>query len=97
MLALVIAACLSTKDTCQDFQLLYDPHEVTLSTCLAAGQVETRSLEGNPRRLDDSALELRLPGARHRRPLRAPLQRARCRSQERICSHFSSASSRSSY
>jgi hypothetical protein len=41
MLELVIAACL-TAGPCRDFSLLYDPREVPLTMCVAAGQVEGR-------------------------------------------------------
>lgn len=37
MIALVIAACLETGE-CRDFNLLYDPREVSLMTCMIAGQ-----------------------------------------------------------
>ena len=40
MLALVIAACLATAGSCRDFQLLYDPREVSLMTCVTVGQAE---------------------------------------------------------
>jgi hypothetical protein len=39
MIELVIAACLATGD-CRDFSLLYDPYEVSLMTCMIAGQPE---------------------------------------------------------
>ena len=35
---LVILACLSGGVRCQDFSLLYDPREVSLMTCMVAGQ-----------------------------------------------------------
>lgn len=38
MIALVIAACLNTTQECRDFELLYDSYEVSMMTCLAAGQ-----------------------------------------------------------
>jgi hypothetical protein len=48
MLQLVIAACL-TAGPCRDFTLLYDPREVPLMMCVAAGQVEiARWQEGHP-------------------------------------------------
>lgn len=37
MIELVIAACLSTG-ICQDFSTLYDPRDVSLITCMTAGQ-----------------------------------------------------------
>jgi hypothetical protein len=40
MLALVIAACLPTAGSCRDFQLLYDPQEVSLMACATVGQAE---------------------------------------------------------
>jgi hypothetical protein len=40
MLALVIAACLSSSGPCRDFQLLYDPQHLSLARCVAAGQIE---------------------------------------------------------
>jgi hypothetical protein len=39
MIALVIAACLGTEE-CRDFSLLYDPGDVSLMTCMIAGQAE---------------------------------------------------------
>ncbi|MBD9527385.1 MULTISPECIES: hypothetical protein [Paracoccus] len=38
MIALVIAACLNTTQECRNFQLLYDPYEVSMMTCMVAGQ-----------------------------------------------------------
>ena len=41
MLELVIAACLASgSGECRDFSMLYDPGEVPLMVCIAAGQVE---------------------------------------------------------
>ncbi len=37
MIELVIAACLSAGN-CQDFRSLYDAREVSLMTCMVAGQ-----------------------------------------------------------
>jgi hypothetical protein len=37
MIELVIAACLGAAE-CQDFRLLYDAREVSLITCMIAGQ-----------------------------------------------------------
>lgn len=37
MIELVIAACLATGP-CQDFRTLYDAREVSLITCITAGQ-----------------------------------------------------------
>ena len=49
MLQLVIAACLSTAGPCRHFSLLYDPREVPLMMCVAAGQVEiARWQESHP-------------------------------------------------
>ena len=39
MIELLIAACLATGD-CREVSLLYDPHEVTLLTCIMSGQAE---------------------------------------------------------
>jgi len=39
MIELVIAACLVSGD-CRDFSLLYDQREVSVMTCLMAGQPE---------------------------------------------------------
>lgn len=38
MIALVIAACLSTTQECRNFELLYDAYDVSMMTCLMAGQ-----------------------------------------------------------
>ena len=50
MLELVIAACLATgPGECRDFSMLYDPREVPLMLCVAAGQVEiARWQESHP-------------------------------------------------
>lgn len=48
MIELVIAACLTTGE-CRDFRLLYDPWDVSLMTCMIAGQPEVaRWNEANP-------------------------------------------------
>lgn len=39
MIELVIAACLGTAD-CRDFRLLYSAYDVSLMTCMIAGQPE---------------------------------------------------------
>lgn len=39
MIALVIAACLGTGE-CREFTHLYDPYDVSLMTCMMAGQPE---------------------------------------------------------
>jgi hypothetical protein len=39
MIELLIVACLGSGQ-CRDFSLLYDSHEVSLTTCQAAAQVE---------------------------------------------------------
>ena len=39
MIELVIAACLGTVD-CRDFRLLYSAYDVSLMTCMIAGQPE---------------------------------------------------------
>lgn len=39
MIELLIAACLASGD-CRDVSLLYDPHDVSLMTCMVAGQRE---------------------------------------------------------
>jgi hypothetical protein len=39
MIALVIAACLGTGE-CREFTQLYDPYDVSLMTCMIAGQPE---------------------------------------------------------
>jgi hypothetical protein len=39
VIELVIAACLAAGE-CRDFTLLYDPREVSLMTCMVAGQPE---------------------------------------------------------
>lgn len=39
MIELVIAACLTTGE-CRDFKLLYDAYDVSLMTCMVAGQPE---------------------------------------------------------
>ncbi len=39
MIELVIAACLGTTD-CRDFRLLYSVYDVSLMTCVVAGQPE---------------------------------------------------------
>ena len=46
---LVIAACLPPPGPCRDFSFLYDPQEVPLMMCVAAGQVEiARCKESHP-------------------------------------------------
>lgn len=40
MIELVIAACLVTGGECRDFKLLYDAYDVSLMTCMVAGQPE---------------------------------------------------------
>lgn len=48
LIALVIAACLDAGK-CRDFSLLYDPYEVSLMTCMIAGQAEVaRWQEAHP-------------------------------------------------
>lgn len=48
MIVLLIAACL-TEGECRDFSLLYDPADVSLMTCVTAGQAEVaRWGESNP-------------------------------------------------
>ncbi|MFO1141025.1 MAG: hypothetical protein U1E59_01330 [Amaricoccus sp.] len=50
MLALVIAACLSNTGPCRNFQLLYDPQDVSLVRCVSVGQVEiARWKESHPK------------------------------------------------
>jgi hypothetical protein len=39
MIELVIAACLTTGE-CRESRLTYDAHDVSLMTCLVAGQAE---------------------------------------------------------
>ena len=39
MIELANLACLAVED-CRDFSLLYDPREVSLMTCMVAGQAE---------------------------------------------------------
>ena len=39
MIALVIAACLGAGE-CREFTQLYDPYDVSLMTCMIAGQPE---------------------------------------------------------
>ncbi len=39
MIELVIAACLATGE-CRETTLTYDAHDVSLMTCMAAGQAE---------------------------------------------------------
>lgn len=48
MIALVISACLGAGE-CRDFNLLYDPYDVSLMTCTIAGQPEvSRWAESHP-------------------------------------------------
>lgn len=48
MIALVIAACLGTGE-CREFSQLYDSYEVSLLTCMIAGQPEVaRWSAGHP-------------------------------------------------
>jgi hypothetical protein len=42
VIELVIAACLATGE-CRDFSLLYDPYQVSLMTCIVAGQPRSRA------------------------------------------------------
>ena len=43
---LVISACLSMSGECREFRLLYDPYEVSLMTCMIAGQPEVARWQG---------------------------------------------------
>ncbi|MCE6949925.1 hypothetical protein LAZ29_03170 [Cereibacter sphaeroides] len=48
MIELVIAACLAGSD-CREFRHLYDPYEVSVMTCMIAGQPEVvRWQQRNP-------------------------------------------------
>lgn len=38
MIELIIAACLMAAPDCREFRLQYDAHEVSLMTCMMAGQ-----------------------------------------------------------
>jgi hypothetical protein len=49
MIELVIAACLVAGDDCRDFRLLYDARDVSLMTCMVAGQAQVAQWNGeNP-------------------------------------------------
>ncbi len=40
MIELLISACLIGGSDCRDVSMLYDPHDVSLLTCLVMGQAE---------------------------------------------------------
>jgi sensor c-di-GMP phosphodiesterase-like protein len=46
MIELVIAACLLSATECREFKLLYDPYDVSLMTCMIAGQPEVARWQG---------------------------------------------------
>ena len=64
MIELVIAACLSSGE-CRENRLTYDAHDVSLMTCMVAGQAEDSKMAGTAPGLAREALALRpRPGIR---------------------------------
>ena len=50
MIELMISACLISGDGCRDFSQLFDPREVSLITCMTAGQPAIAAWQkGHPR------------------------------------------------